>query len=655
MNFLFPQVLLFGLLALAIPIIIHLFHLRKTRKLQFSNTRFLKQVQSEKKSRLNIKHWLVLAARLLFILFLVLAFAQPFIPSKSGVEQAKVVRVYIDNSLSMSNEMPQTGSALDNAVVYAEQILDIYPDNTRFQLLTNDFAPFSNFPKSKEATRDVLTELNYSPVTRSVAEVLGRLESNGEGGRQTEDVYFISDFQRSTLGGNGSVRPDSTYRYYLVPMENNTISNVSIDSLFLGAPYLLAGEENSLNVIVRNGGTEQVSDIIFKLFVDDLQIANASANISAGSTETVTFTLSPEATTISEATKKGRISFEEFPVTFDNDFYFSLQLVDQVKIVELVQSNESSFNAVFGNRNLFDFSTYSLSNVDYNQLYTADLVILYEPEELPDGLLASLINYRDQGGSILIIPGTGSSERQIELLSQVNGLSTYRSDRRMELSAPDMEDPFFANIFEGSNRRIDMPEATPVINIGTGGSKLLSFKNKDVFLTMNESGEGRIFLMAGPLSAQYSDFTRHALFVPVMYRLASLSKSDPGRLYYPLDERAVTLSADSMGAEDVIRMIKGDEELIPLQQYNSGRLILDLPRFSMAPGYYDLALRDSVMRVLAFNYSSVESALEQAGLSEITDSFFNGVNVEIFAPEDAQAFRKELESRFTGLPLWKYA
>lgn len=101
MIFQFPS-FLWALGALLIPILIHLFNFRKTTRIYFSNTRFLKQVKQETTQKRKIKQYLILAARLLFVFFLVMAFAQPFLPAAEQVGSQKNVAIYIDNSLSMS-------------------------------------------------------------------------------------------------------------------------------------------------------------------------------------------------------------------------------------------------------------------------------------------------------------------------------------------------------------------------------------------------------------------------------------------------------------------------------------------------------------------------------------------------------------------------
>ena len=76
--------LLFFLIALAIPIIIHLFNLRKHKKIYFSSIRFLKEIKEKNRRKANLKNILVLISRILAIFFLIIAFAYPYIPSKKN-------------------------------------------------------------------------------------------------------------------------------------------------------------------------------------------------------------------------------------------------------------------------------------------------------------------------------------------------------------------------------------------------------------------------------------------------------------------------------------------------------------------------------------------------------------------------------------------
>src|SRR5687767_7837620 len=192
MSFAYPG-FLWALFTLAIPIIIHLFNFRRVQKIFFSNTRLLRQVKEETTKRRRIKHWLILLARLLFLLFLVLAFAQPYFPASHQLSSGKNVVLYVDNSYSMSAPMADKSRALDAANGYVSEIVNTFPPDTRYKLLTNDFAPFSNNYKTKTEIVDLLSQIRFSNVGRSMAEIQKKVESTGK-----PDIFFLSDFQKST-------------------------------------------------------------------------------------------------------------------------------------------------------------------------------------------------------------------------------------------------------------------------------------------------------------------------------------------------------------------------------------------------------------------------------------------------------------------------
>jgi len=130
MNFVFPQ-FLWALSALSIPIIIHLFNFRRTTRVYFSNTRFLRQVNEETTQKRKVKHLLVLISRLLFIFFLVLAFAQPFLPAEDQVNSGRNIVIYLDNSFSMSAQVADKMRALDAGTSFVSEIVEVFPSETR--------------------------------------------------------------------------------------------------------------------------------------------------------------------------------------------------------------------------------------------------------------------------------------------------------------------------------------------------------------------------------------------------------------------------------------------------------------------------------------------------------------------------------------------
>ncbi|MCK5469653.1 MAG: BatA domain-containing protein, partial [Cyclobacteriaceae bacterium] len=292
MKFLYPE-FLFGLFTLAIPIIIHLFNFRKSKRIYFSSTRFLTNIKKSTSQKLKLKHYLILFSRLLFLTFLVFAFAQPYIPSADKNPQVESVYIYLDNSSSMSNRVDGTMTSLHLGMDYVSKILDLYPANTSYKLLTNEFAPFSNTLKSKDEIEELLTELRLSNISRTLPEAYTRLKSHTL--RQTEkskDVFIISDFQKSTIGNIEQLKMDSIDQVFVSPIFFDATKNIFIDSMYLSNPFLIANEKNQLNVVLKNTGFEDASELQVKLFINEIQSASSIVNIPAGGSEELTFEIS---------------------------------------------------------------------------------------------------------------------------------------------------------------------------------------------------------------------------------------------------------------------------------------------------------------------------------------------------------------------------
>ena len=93
---------LLGLVALAIPIAIHLFELRRPKRILFTNVGFIREVKLISARQRKLKHLLVLLARISFIVFLVLMFVQPYIPAPiQNAQDQTSVGVFIDATPSM--------------------------------------------------------------------------------------------------------------------------------------------------------------------------------------------------------------------------------------------------------------------------------------------------------------------------------------------------------------------------------------------------------------------------------------------------------------------------------------------------------------------------------------------------------------------------
>ena len=650
MNFLYPQ-FLYGLLALSIPVIVHLFNFRRTKRIQFSNNLFLKNIKEVSTAKRKLKHYLTLAARLLFVLFLVLAFAQPFIPGIKESLKNDLVYIYLDNSYSMSNEVAPDLTSLDQGIGFIEELIEIYPQNTRFKLLTNEFFPGGDLLKTKNEMRDLLPEITFSGIGRSLEEVNNRQLKDFLNAREDKkDIFWLSDFQRSTIGDWQGVSFDTSANYYLVPFEYRAPDNVYIDSLFLSNPFLLENEKNSLIVSFKNAGNNPVEDLPVKLFINDNQVANTSITIPANSNLEERFELTQSLNRINT----GRVTFEEFPVTFDNDFYFTLNVDSRVDVLE-IRSDQSSNNIaqVYANDKLFNFSAFPVENLNYNAIDNTDLIVLNEVPDIPSSLAEALSGFLENSGTITIIPAEQTNINSYSALLPVREKDAGKDLFKVALRTPDLSNPFFANMFIESDEIFEMPLGSGKFTTLAPGETILSLKNREPFL-LHVVGTKNVFLFSVPLKEGFTNFHQHAIFVPVMYRIASLSNVLSDDLYYSLNQSIVTLRVDSISKNVIYKLRNEEQELIPAQRILGRDIIMELPKDAMNTGYYDVFNDNSIKKVLSFNYNPEESVLAQYSLSELKEVAGNNNNINIYSAEDNNNFTQSLRELHSGTPLWKY-
>lgn len=647
MSFLYPA-FLFGLGALAIPVIVHLFQFRKIKKVYFSSTKFLREVNEQTSQKRRLKHYLILACRLLFIVFLVLAFAQPYIPASEQFDADAKVYLYIDNSFSMMRPAENDEDALDAAIAIARELVQQLPVQTSYKVIDNDFSPSSYTFKNRTEVLDLLTERKFSASSRSFSEIARRIRSDEDIRRK--EIFYISDFQASTLGDISSIKTDSLESWQFIKVATETVSNVFIDSVFLENPLSIPGEPNTIRAIIRNTGQRKAEAVLIKLIINNIQAATNTISIAPDEKPEIGFDLSGEQT--QGGTYKAEININDFPISFDNAFYFILDFKQRLNVLELYEPGAPNYiSKVYGNELLFNLERVSIANVDYNRILQADLVVLNSPVSISTNLIHAVQSFVDEGGSVLVIPAIKPDLSSYQSLLRQPQLNLLDSVSLIELEAPDLSNPFFDGIFEEKSPAMLMPKARRLLSWGADRTALLKTKDGQAFLT-TMGRTGTLMVLSSPLDKQYTDFYNHALFVPVMYRIAASGKKGFSKPYHRVNEGIVELRLDSIYGDEPLKLV-GAQEIIPSQRKLNNRVILETPPYLLEPGFYELKLRDQAKAVLAFNPGSAESELGIMPLESLQNMFGKLGNIRISESASAEAFSNEIKERYLGKALWK--
>src|ERR1700686_4201679 len=137
MSFVFP-VLLGGLLLAGIPVLLHLIMRQKPKALSFPAFRFLVQRQRTNLRKLQLRHLLLLALRILLIVLVCLALGRPrlFNQGLSLNSERPVAAVLVfDSSLSMEYQTSDKVSRLDEARKRGLEFLNELPSGSRVAIL----------------------------------------------------------------------------------------------------------------------------------------------------------------------------------------------------------------------------------------------------------------------------------------------------------------------------------------------------------------------------------------------------------------------------------------------------------------------------------------------------------------------------------------
>lgn len=657
MQFVFPA-FLFALVAVAIPVVIHLFHFRRFRKVYFSDVSFLHQLSDESKKQSRLKHLLVLAARMLAISFLVLAFARPFIPSGENQPGAggSQVAVYIDNSFSM-DALARSGRLLDEAIEAARQVAATFQPADRFMLLTNEFEGRHQRFVSRDEFLTLLNEVSLSPTVKTIEEVLLRKnELFSPGDHQNQASYFLSDFQKS-MAAIGQARPDSGINISFIPLQAQGSANLAIDSCWFVSPLRLKGQAVTLKVRIRNYGDQPLENQPLRLFINHVQRTVASFSIAArGQTEeSLTWTI------LQDGFEQGKIEIADYPISFDDQFFFSYHVANAIPVLSIDEPGQGPYlQALFGRDTTFQFSSMPSFAVDFGALPGFSMVVLNGLNTINQGLATEALQYARQGGHLVIFPGAGA-----DLVSYNNFFAAMGLDALLRLDTANMrvsyinaDHPIYTDVFENIPENIDLPRTLQHYVVGrtarSPGQALMQLQNGNPFLMAYELESGKVFVAAVPLSDEFSNFQRHAVFVPTLVNIA-LHSGALLPLFYTVGANEPVIVKGASLQRDQVLMLRGtDTEVIPEQRQAGGNLQIFLHDQVKQAGNLSLVNNNEVVKGISLNYDRRESVNEVFSAAELKDMLLDHDLGQINVVETTESgVASALEQASQGLQLWK--
>ena len=589
MQFKHPE-LLYALFLLVIPIFIHLFQLRRFKKLEFSNLDFLKRVRIKTRKSSQLKKWLILLTRMAIFSCIILAFSQPFSASKSALKNDKELVIYIDNSFS-TQLIDTKGVSLQTHLqkLYSQDFYDY-----KINWLTNDFSKRNT--SAQNFKNDILT-INHSQRQLSPKEVI--IKSNQlfstKNNNSEKRIIYISDFQSKS---EFPEVPDGI-TLDIIALKYQEVSNINIDSVFIANTNIASV---NLKVIITGQGLIPET-VPISLYNKNKLIAKTAVNfgqdINSIKKKEVVFEID------NNEKFEGKLEIIDPNLKFDNNLYFSTNLRKKIKVLEIGNTDNNYFKRIF-KENEFNFTQQGSKSLNYTNFSSQNFIILNELKQIPESLVTAIKLYTDQGGSLLIIPSSNAIIEEYNQLYATLELGAILNFNKKEkkITKIEFENPLYKNVFEKEIINFQYPIVNSFFNLNSSLQKVLSFEDSKPFLLR----KNHIYTSTAAINLKNSNFQNSPLIVPTFYNMAKQSLALP-KLYYEIGKQNLYSISISLKQDEILKISDSLNTFIPLQQTKKNQVNIATENNPSNAGNYSITKDDIVIDKVSYNFDRQESIL----------------------------------------------
>jgi len=626
MQFKHPEILYF-LFLLVIPILVHLFQLRRFKKEYFTNVRFLQELSVQTRKSSKLKKWLLLATRLLLLACLIFAFAQPFFKAKDSNNVTNEMYILLDNSFSMQAK-GKKGELMKRAV---QELLESAPEYMTFSLLTNSETFWNTDIKS---IRKDLQELKYSATPFEPENLIARI--NARKTVYNKDVIIITDavgLQQKQLQSIGK----DLNAYFIIPKSEQR-NNVAVDSVFISRQL---DDFYEIGVKLSAYG-DAIKDSPIALYNKNKLVAKTLVSFDKKQ-KNITFTIPKE-------DFHGYVSITDNGLEYDNKLYFSISKPEKINIIGVGETGKSGFLSRIYTNDEFGFANYELSDLDYNQLEKQDAIVLNELKDIPQALQTTLKSFVEKGGNLVVIPAAESAVSNVNALLSNFGAIQFKSLQNTQkmVTKINFSHPIFGSVFEKKVDNFQYPNTKNSFVVSSNAPAALSFEDQSPFLISLQNPVSAVYVFAAPINKNNSNFQNSPLIVPTFYNMAQ-SGMKSGVNAIVIGQNQPFLIDVSLSKDEIVSIKNSSEnseqKFIPVQQILNNKVKLTFGDYPETDGNYGIFKQNELLKNISFNYARTESDLSNVNEDATTD---------FKKPETIHAVFDTLQTDRTDNQIWKW-
>ncbi len=515
MGFLAPA-LLAGLLAVGLPIYLHLLRKQQEQTTLFSTLMFLEKTEETKTRQRQLRYILLFTLRALVVLLLALIFAQPFYRQPAASVQADRLTVLaLDGSLSMTREgLPEAAQEAALRVVNANngkpvQVLSFARGATLLTEVTT----------KNDVLRDAVRAWKPTASAGSLAELAQAVTSIHANEKKPIDLHVVSDFQASAMPATfeeSKLPPGTKLTEHIV---GAAAENWGIDSVVAPARVAPTGKVDVRASVASYAQSDRTLPL--GLYFGDRKVAGTTVEVAAGARAQAEFSDLEPGPRWTQA--ELRIEQDD-ALASDNRFYFAIEKSD-LQTVAFVSGSSVNLSSRYMEtalaaipNTLFRFQQLAPAQLTEQNVRSFAFVVIEAAPGVMEQTGADLIRFVRSGGALLVLlPRTATPGMPLAVAETTLRTSSQGSER--------------------GDLRIDQMEPGHPVLQGLDGMRGIRFLNawnleeeglvvlarlgdNTPVLVEKRMGDGRVLVLTSTLDSASNDIPFQPVFVPLVERFA---------------------------------------------------------------------------------------------------------------------------------------
>lgn len=522
-GLLFPAFLA-GLVALGVPVFLHLRHSEKNKPLRFPSLMFLEKLPIRTASRRRIVDVPLLLLRLAVLALLAFAFSRPFFTNDVKAQLAKrprAVVILLDRSGSMGHKdvwpaAQDSARTIVDGIGVSDRVAVVLFDEEAE--IAQSFTPDHGVAKAAiNVAKPGQRGTRFAAALRAARQLLIAAPD------ATHEIYVITDLQRSGVAGLAGLDLPAGITIKAVPVGTNKRANTSVSSVDVRR---ISGTDRA-SVAAQARITTHDLAAPRKVHVTLALNGRPSGARDVTLPATGDFTVAFDPVPLPSGRVAGTVTLDPDELAFDDTFRFTLPDEDELRVLLLAPDDVRADETLYFERavSLGKGPTVRVerarpSAADAKMLKGAALVVLWDTP--PAG--TALATWVRAGGGLAVVAGQrlGAHTGPVPPLfpASLHGIVDRLTDRGGTFGTVSLDHPLFSP-FRESKATLSAARfyRYPRFETIAGADVLARFDDGQPAIVERREGAGRVVMLAVPLDNQNGDLPVGPAYLPLMRRL----------------------------------------------------------------------------------------------------------------------------------------